>query len=73
MTDSLAIVEILERSTQGQTRPFLCRCDDDQLYYVKGRDTGPRSLLSEWLSGHLAQAFGLPVPVFAVAKAPQGL
>lgn len=69
----LTIVEILERSEQGRTRPFLCRCDDDQLYYVKGRDAGPRSLLCEWLAGHLGLAFGLPLPDFTVVQAPQSL
>lgn len=73
MPDPLAIVEILDRSEQGTTRPFLCRCDDERLYFVKGRGAGHRGLLSEWLTGHLAKAFGLPVPEFAVAHAPQGL
>lgn len=70
---TLQIVEILDRSEQGMTRPFLCRCDDDQFYFVKGRDAGHRSLLCEWLAGHLAQAFGLPVPEFVVAQAPHEL
>lgn len=69
----LTIVEILGRSEQGVTRPFLCRCEDDRLYYVKGRDAGSHSLLCEWLAGHLARAFGLPVPEFAIVQAPQGL
>ncbi len=69
----LTIVEILERSEQGVTRPFLCRCDDDRLYYVKGHAAGTRSLLCEWLAGHLARALGLPVPEFAVVEAPQAL
>lgn len=73
MPPPLTIVEILERSEQGVTRPFLCRCDDDQLYYVKGRGAGPRSLLCEWLVGHLAHALGLPVPPFAIVEAPQSL
>lgn len=73
MAERLTIVEILERSEQGRTRPFLCRCDDDQLYYVKGRGAGPRSLFCEWLGGHLAEAFGLPVPPFAVVQAPREL
>ena len=72
-SEHLQVVEILDRSDQGVTRPFLCRCDDDQLYYVKGRDAGRRSLLCEWLAGHLAQAFGLPVPPFTVVKAPSAL
>lgn len=73
MTSPLAIVEILERSEQGRTRPFLCRCEDDNLYFVKGRDAGHRSLLCEWLAGHLARALNLPVPEFVIAQAPREL
>jgi hypothetical protein len=73
MPKPLTIIEIQNRSDQGMTRPFLCRCDDDQLYFVKGRSAGPRSLICEWLGGHLAKAFGLPVPDFAVASASAGL
>jgi hypothetical protein len=69
----LQIVEILERSAQGMTRPFLCRCNDDQLYYVKGKGAGPRSLLCEWFAGHLAQALDLPLPPFAIVQAPPEL
>jgi hypothetical protein len=69
----LTIVEILERSEQGRTRPFLCRCEDDRLYYVKGRDAGPRSLLCEWLAGHLARALGLPLPEFTIVQAERSL
>ncbi len=69
----LTIVEILDRSEQGRTRPFLCRCEDDQLYYVKGRDAGPRSLLCEWLAGHLGRELGLPMPAFIVVQADQSL
>lgn len=71
--DMLNIVEIIRRSDQGVTRPFLCRCDDDRLYFVKGRDAGTRSLLCEWLAGHLAKAFGLPIAHFSTAQAPPGL
>lgn len=73
MSAYLSIIEILERSEQGITRPFLCRCDDGNLYYAKGRAAGARSLICEWLAGHLAQAFGLPVPPFSVAEAPPEL
>lgn len=73
MAEPLTIVEIIERSMQGRTRPFLCRCDDDQFYYVKGRDAGHRSLLCEWLGGQLGRALGLPLPEFVIAQAPRGL
>jgi hypothetical protein len=69
----LRIDEIIERSEQGRTRPFLCRCEDGNLYYVKGRGAGRRSLLCEWLAGYLARAFGLPIPPFAVVQAPESL
>lgn len=73
MAPTLAIVEIIKRSDQGVTRPFLCRCDDGHLYYVKGRSAGSRSLLCEWSAGHLAQALGLPIPPFATATASREL
>ena len=73
MIQPLAIVEILERSEQGRTRPFLCRCEDNNLYFVKGKDAGHRSLLCEWLAGHLARAMDLPVPDFVIAQAPREL
>jgi len=55
------------------TRPFLCRCEDGHLYFVKGRAASARSLICEWLGGHLAKAFGLPIPAFAIAQAPPEL
>lgn len=73
MPTPLTIIEILERSEQGRTRPFLCRCIDHRLYFVKGRDAGHRSLLCEWFAGHLARALRLPVPEFVVAQAPKEL
>lgn len=69
----ITITEILDRSEQGMTRPFLCRADDGRLYYVKGRYAGQRSLCCEWVSGHLARALGLPVPDFAIAEVPRHL
>lgn len=43
------------------------------LYFVKGRAASARSLICEWLGGHLAKAFGLPIPEFAIALAPPEL
>jgi hypothetical protein len=71
MTASRTIIEVLRRSDQGVTRPFLCRADNGQLYYVKGRDAGPRSLAREWVAGNLAREFQLPVPPFVIANIPK--
>jgi len=66
----IQIIEILGRAEQGVTQPFLCKADDDQLYYVKGigSHAGHRSLLNEWTAGHLAEAFGLPIPSFKIVE-----
>jgi hypothetical protein len=64
------IVEVLSRSQQGTTRPFLCRGEDSCLYYIKGRGAGRKSLISEWIGGHLCRALGLPIPTFCKAVIP---
>lgn len=73
MISSVTIVEVLERAQQGITRPFLCRGDDDRLYYVKGRAAGCRSLCCEWIAGNLAKDVGLPLPEFLIAEVPEAL
>jgi hypothetical protein len=69
----LTIIEVISRAKQGQTKPFLCRANDGNLYYVKGKSAGRLSLINEWLAANLAKAFGLPVPDFAVATVPEEL
>lgn len=64
----IQVVEVLERTTQGITEPFLCRGDDGALYYAKGRAAGRKSLVSEWLASSLAREFGLPIAPFAVGE-----
>jgi hypothetical protein len=69
----LQIVEILRPAEQGRTTPFLCRGEDDRLYYVKGLNTGRQGQWCEWLAGHLGQAFGLPIPPFQIVDVPAEL
>lgn len=64
----LQIVEILQPAEQGRTTPFLCRGEDEQMYYVKGLNTGRQGQWCEWLAGHLGQAFGLPIPPFCLVE-----
>lgn len=68
---TLRVVEVLGRSEQGRTQPYICRCDDDDVYFVKGRSATRKGLINEWLCGNLALALGLPVAPFAVAEVPQ--
>ena len=67
------IVEIISRSTQGITRPFLCRGDDGCLYFVKANGAGRQALIAEWIAGHLGRRLGLPIPEFKQAVIPDDL
>lgn len=69
----IQIEEILRRSDQGVTLPFICRGEDEQIYFVKGHGAGRRSLLAEYICGKLAISFGLPIADFAVVDIPAAL
>ncbi len=69
----MQVIEILDRSKQGVTNPFYCRCEDGQAYYVKGRGAGRRSLIAEYVGSRLAKKFGLPVPDFEIVEVPDEL
>lgn len=69
----LEVVEVLGRAQQGRTMPFRCRCSDGEIYYVKGRDAGRRSLVCEYIAGELGRALGIPVAPFVVAEVPEAL
>lgn len=70
---SLTIIEIMGRSQQGRTQPYICRCDDGGVYFVKGRTATRKGLINEWLCANLAQAFGLPIAPFSIATVPYEL
>lgn len=67
---SVQIVEVIRRSEQGVTRPFICRGDDNEIYYVKGVDAGRRSQICEWIAGQLGLALGLPLAPFSIVDVP---
>lgn len=70
---SLTIVEIIKQADQGLSSPFLCRGEDGEIYFVKGRASGRASLWAEWLAGHLGRALGLPIPPFRLVDVPAEL
>lgn len=73
LEDQLEIVEIIQRSKQGATLPFVCRGEDDNLYFVKGKSAGRKSLIAEYVCGCLAKNFGLPVADFKIVNVPDAL
>lgn len=60
----LHILEVVRRSEQGVTLPFLCRASDGHLYWVKGARAGKRALCCELVAGRIACDIGLPLPSF---------
>ena len=77
MRELINITEILGRSEQGMTRPFLCEGDDWGTYYVKGSYAGKNSLCCEWVSNRLVN-LALPnaplgLPMFKMGEVPSDL
>jgi len=70
---TVEIEEVMGRSMQGKTEPFICRADDGETYYVKGAGAGRRSLICEWVAAQLATDFGLPIAEYAIADVPDTL
>lgn len=70
---TVQIVEVLRRSDQGITRPFICRGDDGEVYFVKGAGAGRRSQICEWIAGRLGVALGLPIAPFGIVDVPEEL
>ncbi|OLP60321.1 hypothetical protein BJF93_15295 [Xaviernesmea oryzae] len=69
----IEIDEVLRRSEQGATEPYICRGSDGKLYFVKGKGAGYDSLVKEWVAGQLARQLDLPIPRFCVVMVPQEL
>jgi len=67
------IVEIMGRSKQGNTQPFICKGDDEKVYFVKGMGAGRRSQVCEWIAGNLALQCSLPVAPFCLVVVPEEL
>lgn len=67
------ITEIVRRSAQGVSLPFLCRASDNHLYWVKGAMVGKKSLCCELISGYIARVLQLPIPEFGLFFVTEGL
>ena len=73
MASGIVITEIVRRSEQGVTLPFICRAQDADTYFVKGLGVGASGLRAEWIAAHLAKALKLPVAPFAIVEVPAAL
>jgi hypothetical protein len=77
MNEPIAITEVIGRSEQGATRPFICRADNWLPYYVKGTYAGTNSLCCEWVANRLFRLVlpegVLAQPSFRIAEVPKAL
>jgi|SRR5450830_316679 len=69
----LEIVEIIRPAEQGRNKAFICRGEDETLYFVKGKNAGRRRQSCEWVAGKLADRFGLPIPASQLVLIPSDL
>lgn len=69
----IVIEEVIRRTEQGQTKPYLCRADDGCIYFVKSGGLPKRELVSEWLAATMAREVGIPIPEFALVEIPEEL
>ena len=67
------ITQIIRRTDQGATRPFICRADDGEICYVKGKSASTGERIREWMGANLASVFGLAVPEMALLEVPYSL
>lgn len=70
----LQVIEIIKRIPDCATQPFLCKCEDGELYVVKGMPCVPkRQLIAEWVSACLAKEMKLSIPEFRIVYVDKSL
>ena len=69
----MSVKELISRSVQGKTSPWLARLDDDKLYYIKGKEALYRGLVIEYICAELGRLLGLPVPPSKIAYLDRSL
>ncbi|WP_426032570.1 HipA family kinase [Cypionkella sp. TWP1-2-1b2] len=69
----MQVSEILRRSEQGVTQPFVCRGRDGNVYFAKGRNLTRKGLVAEYVSAELAELFGVPTLEHTILNVPREL
>jgi len=64
----LDIREVIKKDEQGRGGVYQCIGEDESIYWVKGHNAGRSFQINEWIAGHLAQAFGLPIAPFQLVN-----
>ena len=75
MTPHLMITEIMDKvdGSRGVCEPFICRCEDGNIYYVKGKYAGYTDCIHEFVAATLGQMLDINIPSFALVTLPAGI
>ena len=66
-----AVEEVIRRSEQGVSRPFLCRADNGETYYVKGRGSEYLTMIKEMVAGLMGTRFHRPLSGLIIITAKE--
>ncbi len=69
----IEINQVIRRSDQGVSCPYICRDASGRQLWVKGSAWLASDLASEWICAQLAQEFGLPVAGFGLVSVASDL
>lgn len=64
----LEVIEVIRKSEQGMGSAYFCSGSDGANYWVKGESAQREFQVNEWLAGHLAKEFGLPIAHFCLIR-----
>lgn len=69
----IEINEVIRRSEQGVTRPFVCRDEQGRQLWVKGPAWRSTELAAEWICARLAHLWGLPLAEYSLVSVADDL
>lgn len=65
------IVEVVRRSEQGFTKPYICVSENQAKYFVKGRSATRKGQINELICAKLADQFELPIANHQIVEVPE--
>ncbi|MBO7620765.1 MAG: hypothetical protein J6T06_09660, partial [Victivallales bacterium] len=73
MPTCLIITEIIDKveDSCGVCEPFICRCEDGRVYYVKGKYAGYPDCIHELVATMLGHMLNINIPNFALVTLPE--
>ncbi|MCK5133779.1 MAG: hypothetical protein KAR40_16720 [Candidatus Sabulitectum sp.] len=67
MAIEINVREIHGKAKSGMTDPYICTCEDNAQYVVKGNGAGRDGRIKELVCAALGKQFGLAIPLFRIA------